>query len=92
MTIRKQLIELMSEHPRGVRELSQAVHITEKEVYGHLQHIDRTLRSSGKRLIVTPAECLHCGFIFKDRKKYTPPGHCPKCRRTHIQRPSYGVG
>jgi predicted Zn-ribbon and HTH transcriptional regulator len=35
--------------------------------------------------------CLSCNYVFKDRKKTTPPGHCPKCKKTHIERPLYSI-
>jgi hypothetical protein len=42
-TIRRQIISLLAEGPQGARELSQAVHQSEKEVYDHLAHIERRL-------------------------------------------------
>ena len=85
------MIELLEGGTLGVRELSQELHIMEREVYPHLEHISRSAKAMGKKLSVTPARCLDCGFMFKDRKKLTPPGHCPKCKGTHLQRPLYNI-
>jgi predicted Zn-ribbon and HTH transcriptional regulator len=73
-----------------VREISQALRISEKEVYGHLEHVQR---SCGKttRLISDPARCLHCGFVFRKRAKLSPPGKCPVCRSEAITMPLYGL-
>ncbi len=90
-TIRKQLIERLSAGTCGVRELSQELHQSEKELYAHLEHIERTLKSGGKRLVIEPAVCLSCGFLFEHRTRPQPPGHCPQCKKTRIRRPRYTI-
>lgn len=90
-TIRRQLIALLSAGTCGVRELSQELHQSEKEIYDHLQHIDRTLSTGGKRLVIEPPVCLACGFVFEKRTRPQPPGHCPQCKKTRIRRPRYAI-
>ena len=90
-TIRKQLIELLSAGTCGVRELSQELHQSEKEIYDHLRHIERSLKSGDKRLVIEPPVCLACGFVFIDRSRPQPPGHCPQCKKTRIRRPRYTI-
>lgn len=90
-TIRRQIIALLTEEPLGARELSQALHQSEKEIYAHLQHIDRSLKAEGRRLIMDPPVCLSCGFVFEHRQRPQPPSHCPRCRKTHIRRPRYRI-
>lgn len=91
-TIRQQMIRLLTAEPLGVRELSQELHQSEKEIYAHLEHISRSLKAEGKRLIIEPPVCLSCGFIFERRTRPQPPGHCPECKKTHIRRPRYRIG
>lgn len=91
-TIRQQLLDLLRNTPASVRELSQALHQSEKEVYAHLVHIEQTAQTRGQRLLIDPPRCLACGFAFQDRKRFTPPGHCPECRSTRISRPRYRLG
>lgn len=90
-TIRQQIIRILQDGFYDVRKLSQELSIMEKEVYNHLEHIQLTLRSLNKKLVIKPASCLSCNYVFKDRKKITPPGHCPKCKKTHIERPLYSI-
>ena len=90
-TIRHQLIEALMEREMTAIGLSQEVGIQEKEVYTHLPHIARSVASHGNKLVVEPARCLKCGFVFEGRKRFTRPGRCPKCRETHIQNPSYTI-
>ena len=90
-TIRRQIIELLDETEMDAREISRAVKIKEKEVYEHLPHIARSLAATGSKLTIRPSECLKCGYIFKDRRRFTRPGRCPRCRDSHLINPSYRV-
>ena len=88
-TFRRQLFDLLLAGPLGVRELSQMLHQSEREIYDHLRHLERSARTAGRRLVIEPALCLACGFVFARRTRPQPPGHCPRCRRTRIRRPRY---
>ncbi|NLI31294.1 MAG: ArsR family transcriptional regulator [Deltaproteobacteria bacterium] len=88
-TIRREMILLLSEEERSVRELSQLLHIREKEVYEHLDHIDRTVAARKKRLMVVPARCMECSYTFDGRKRFTRPGRCPRCKGEHLADPRY---
>jgi hypothetical protein len=90
-TIRQQIVDLLSEDEMSARELSQAIGIREKEVYDHLSHITRSAAAQSKRLVVQPSRCLICGYVFEDRKGLTRPGRCPRCKRSHLQGPTYRV-
>lgn len=90
-TIRQQIAEMLAFEPQGAREISQALHISEKDVYDHLESIRRSAAASGKKLIISPAVCLRCGFVFRDRKRFKPPGSCPTCRKPHIRRPLFSI-
>ncbi len=90
-TIRQQIIELLMAQEMSARDLSQAVGIREKEVYEHLVHVARSVNSQKQKLNITPSGCLGCGYLFKNRKRYTPPGRCPHCKSEHIQNPTYRI-
>jgi hypothetical protein len=90
-TIRQQMIALLIEGEMSARELSQAMSIREKEVYDHLPHIARSLAVQNKKLIIQPAQCLSCGYIFEDRKRFTRPGRCPRCKKSHLDVPMYRI-
>lgn len=74
------------------RDLGQACGLPEKDVAEHLEHLDKSLRREGLRLDVTPAECLACGYVFRDRARYTAPSACPECRSERVAPPSFKVG
>ena len=90
-TIRQQIIELLINKEMGARELSQTVRIREKEVYTHLSHIAQTVSTQQRQLIVRPFRCLACGYLFQDRKRFTRPSRCPRCKGSFIQEPTYQI-
>jgi len=90
-TIRQEMIDLLGEFELDALAISQELRIREREVYDHLPHVARSVRGQGKRLIITPPECLKCGYVFEGRTRFTKPGRCPECRETRIQNPTYRV-
>ncbi len=84
------MISMLVRESLGARDLSQMLGLPEKEVYAHLEHIAKTARHQDLRLVIDPEPvCLACGYVFKNRKRLTPPGRCPVCRATHISEPLY---
>ncbi len=88
-TARRRILALISERPRSAKEISADVRIPEKEVEEHLDHLHRSLRREGRRVAVTPAECLACGFVFRTRGRFAKPGRCPVCRGESLSEPFY---
>lgn len=68
------------------RELSQLHSVSEKELFGHLEHLRTTF---GKRFIVNPSECRKCGFVFRQDKHIKKPSKCPSCKGTWLSDPSF---
>jgi len=91
LSLRRRIIALLSEQEMDARELSQELGIKEKEVYGHLAHVERSVAASGDRFVLTPSQCLLCGYVFEDRHRLTRPGSCPECRRSKIRYPSFRI-
>ena len=71
------------------RELSQAARVSERDVASHLEHLTRSRGAQGERVEVTPAACVGCGYVFRDRARLTAPNACPKCRTTRITAPRF---
>jgi len=90
-TTRQSIIALLSEGPVSAKDISIAVHLPEKEVSSHLEHIRRSLHAFGGVLAITPAECRGCGFVFAKRDRMTPPGKCPVCRSEAIDDPLFSI-
>lgn len=74
--------------PMSVRDLSQSLSISEREVRSHLGHVMKTAAARFK-LVIDPPVCNGCGFRFENRKKFHKPSRCPKCRAESISSPMY---
>jgi hypothetical protein len=90
-TVRHGIVSALGEGPRSAKELSAAVKISEKEVYGHLEHIRKSITPSGRHLVITPAECKKCGFQFAKRERLKKPGKCPVCKGESIYAPLFEI-
>lgn len=90
-TVRRRILACLEEGPRTARELSSAVGRREKEIGEHLEHIRKSLRAAGRRLVQIPATCRECGFAFRKRDRLRSPGHCPICRGESIEDPVFRV-
>jgi transcriptional regulator len=73
------------------RELSERVSVREKEIAEHLEHLTRSLRARGERLVVEPASCIACGYRFSRRTRLSRPGSCPECGSTRIDPPAFRI-
>jgi predicted Zn-ribbon and HTH transcriptional regulator len=91
LTVRQEIIALLSKEEYSARDLSQVLNIREKDVYDHLPHIARSVTSLSKRLMIIPPKCISCGFVFKKRKRFSKPGRCPLCKSQHIIEPRFRI-
>jgi predicted Zn-ribbon and HTH transcriptional regulator len=89
-TIRQSIMEMLRSGFVSALQISAAVSIQEKEVASHLKHIEKSLHGSGGAMLVTPAACKKCGFVFTQRR-HAKPGKCPRCRATFISEPLFAV-
>ncbi|HEY3307763.1 MAG TPA: transcriptional regulator [Desulfuromonadaceae bacterium] len=90
-TVRRTVIDLIRDQPLSAKEISAQAHITEKEVYSHLEHIRLSIQASGGHLEIIPSECRSCGFVFTKRDRLNPPGRCPICRHEFIFDPIFAI-
>lgn len=90
-TVREAIRRVLSEGPASAKDLSGEVGISEKDVAGHLEHLQRSLKHEQAKLRVRPASCLACGYTFATRQRLTRPGACPECRSTRIDPPVFEI-
>ena len=90
-TARQHIIDLLRGAEMSAQDISRAVGIREKQVYDHLPHIAKTLAGRGETFVMTPPECLSCGYTFSARSRFTRPGRCPRCRATRVTAPAFRV-
>jgi predicted Zn-ribbon and HTH transcriptional regulator len=90
-THRQQIIDLLGRKAMTALDISQAVGVSEKDVYRHLAHIQKTVAGQKRKLAVTPCTCKACGFTFTDRRRLAKPGRCPRCRESRIDHPVFRI-
>lgn len=90
-TPRESLLRTLDSSPVTARDLSRDVGLSEKDVFHHLSHLKKTLKAQNRQLVVQPAVCLDCQYIFQKRERLTRPGKCPVCRSTHLSEPLFSL-
>lgn len=90
-TLRREIIDLLEREALTAHEISGRVGASEKMVCDALVHIQKTAKKEGHRLVVTPAVCRACDFVFKKRERLTKPGRCPLCHSESIKEPVFRI-
>jgi hypothetical protein len=90
ITPRQAIKEIITEQPLSLREISQRLSLSEKQVLDHLSHIARA-PGPGSHFQIIPAACKQCGFVFTKRDRLSTPSRCPICRGQSIRRPRYAI-
>jgi predicted Zn-ribbon and HTH transcriptional regulator len=90
-TVRQMIIDILLEGPATAKALSSRVSIPEKDVFPHLTHIRRSLHHGQQRLVMEPACCRACGFVFHKRERFRKPGRCPSCHHSFIEEPVFRI-
>ena len=83
MTLRKELIALLTHQPRSVSAIARDLGLKRGDVEEDLHHAIRSAETAGYRIMVLPARCKACGFTF-DERRLSKPSTCPACRSTRL--------
>jgi predicted Zn-ribbon and HTH transcriptional regulator len=83
MTRREEIIRELEAQSRSIDELARLFQCSRREILADLKHVQRTLRSRGKRLYVLPAVCNSCGEPINITKLKNIK-RCPKCKSTYV--------
>lgn len=91
-TVRQRIIELLTGTRLSSHQLAQMLGIPERQVEEHLPHVVKSVaRDRSRRFVLEPSTCPDCGFIFRERTRFTRPGRCPRCHGESITAPRYGI-
>jgi transcriptional regulator len=83
VTVRKLLLDLLSEQPRSVSSLARELRIPRGDLDDQLRHALRSAQAAGHRIVVEPARCKSCGFTFGD-DRLAKPSRCPACKGSRL--------
>ena len=90
-TLRQQMMALLADSEHSAADLAAALGIKEKEVCAHLDHISRSLSAAGRKLNMRPGSCRKCGYVFTDRRRFTRPSRCPRCKSSFLDVPLFRI-
>jgi predicted Zn-ribbon and HTH transcriptional regulator len=82
VTLRRQLRDVLAA-PRTVSSLAHELGLRKGDVEEELRHAIRSARAAGEQVVIEPARCKSCGFVF-DGERLAKPGKCPACRGSRI--------
>ena len=91
MTFRRDLVQMLTSQPRSVSSIARELGLDRRDVEDHLRHAIRSARAAGHHVIIEPARCKQCGFVFGE-DKLSKPGKCPECRGTRIFEAQIRIG
>ena len=91
MTRRKEMIALLRAEALSVEDIAAISGAYVKDIFEDLQHIAKSVQPREK-LVVQPAQCKKCGYVFEKRSKVQTPSKCPRCKGDWIQAPLFKIG
>jgi len=93
MTRRQKIIKLLEERDYSVSELALMLEIrgkgSKKIILDDIKAIANVVKREGKVLLIQPAQCKKCAFIFKPEIRI--PSRCPKCKSEWIEEPRFKI-
>jgi predicted Zn-ribbon and HTH transcriptional regulator len=91
-TRREEITQILedAEYPLTAQDICDILDIKKRSiVYEDINHIALSVKNQGKQVVVSPARCGKCQYIFRKMKSAKAPSKCPKCRSEWILPPSY---
>ena len=83
MTRRREIAQILSGGSRSVSSLARELGLDRRDAEDDLRHAIRSAQAAGHQVVVEPAKCKQCGFVFGE-DKLSKPGKCPSCRGSRI--------
>jgi len=84
LTRREEIIKILKSNSMTIQELADYFDVSYSRIIEDIESIRKTIRTHSMRFFVAPAECLNCGFVFRDRSRVDDPKKCPKCHSERI--------
>ena len=85
MTRREEIIEYLKNTPSTINELAVLFETVNSVIVEDLEHVFKSLKKSPEQLLIKPASCQKCEYVFPaHRKRFSDPKKCPKCHSERI--------
>ena len=83
MTFRRDLVRILSTQPRSVSSIARELGLDRRDVEDDLRHAIRSAEAAGHTVVIEPARCKQCGFVF-GTDRLAKPGKCPECKGSRL--------
>ena len=83
MTFRRDLVRMLSAQPRSASSIARELGLDRRDVEDDLRHAIRSARAAGHTIVIEPARCKQCGFVFGE-DRLAKPSKCPECKGTRL--------
>jgi len=83
MTFRRDLVRMLSAQPRSASSIARELGLDRRDVEDDLRHAIRSARAAGHTIVIEPARCKQCGFVFGE-DRLAKPGKCPECKGSRL--------
>ncbi len=90
MVYLKALIQKLEEKEVTPKELRDTFKINNRRVRVLLEIVRRILKKKNKELVIVPAVCKNCGYVFS-KKEISTPWKCPRCKSERIIPPRFYI-
>lgn len=80
---RRDLVRMLSAQPRSASSIARELGLDRRDVEEELRHAIRSARAAGHTILIEPATCKQCGFVFGE-DRLAKPGRCPACKGTRL--------
>lgn len=88
-TLRQSIADLLKRQEMSVSQLAKSLEVKFSEIESALEHIEKSIRP--KKIKSRAAFCQQCGFVFRERRKYSRPSRCPECKSEWIKEASFTI-
>ncbi len=93
MTQRIEIEKILSKEEKTLIDMAAYFHCETFQILEDLHHIAKSIKPQ-RELVMLPAECKICHFVFKERQdkaKFKKPTKCPKCNSERILAPTFCI-
>ena len=85
MTRREDVMDYLKNNPSTISELAVLYETVNSVIVEDLEHIFKTLKNDPLQLMIKPAMCQKCEYVFPaHRKRFADPKKCPECHSERI--------
>lgn len=82
-TRRQEIRALLIERAWSLDELAVRYLVPKRVIVNDVEHIARSV-APRQRIEIQAPVCGVCGFRFKDRRRFSDPSRCPRCKNEHL--------